>query len=925
MSRTARVLGLAWLGLVSVGIPAGAAERPIVPGFERFFTGPKTDAAKGGRLLFSELNCVSCHQTNGDVNKKQAPLLDAVGSRVRLGYLRKFLRDPLAIKPGSTMPALFVSDPERDQKVEALVHFLATTGRLVQGKPGDRKSISTGRDFYHKVGCVACHGSRDTAGKPAQVLATSVPLGELTAKYTLAGLTKFLEDPLHSRPSGRMPRLLDDRQARAVAAYLLQGADGTVADGAGTTTYEYYEGSWEQVPDFAKLKPKAAGISTGFDLSVARRRDNYALRFEGWFQIEHEGNYGFTLNSDDGSMLWVDGELVTNNDGIHGLKVQQGQIRLSPGTHRVVVGYFQSGGEAELDVTLMGWGTGRHDLGGLVAATVEGLERQTEAQRANGDALEIRPELAAKGRELFASAGCANCHALKSEGATVASTLSPPSLTQLSLRLGRNGDRHGAGCLSEEACGPLPRYALSARQRQALSAALKSTAVPAKSPADVVAETLVAFNCYACHNRERIGGPEDELNGFFATTQPEMGDEARVPPPLDGVGAKLNADYFKQILDRGSHDRPYMYTRMPGFGAANVGHLVEALAALDKVPSVAPVTFGESLPRVKSVGRHLVGGQAFACIKCHTFAGHKAEGVQGIDMLLLPRRLRHDWFHVYCADPQSMRPGTRMPAAFVQGTSMLPAILDGKAATQLEAIWLYLRDGAKAQLPVGLLKQSLPLVPEKSAIIYRGFIQGAGTRAIAVGYPEKANLAFDANELRLAMLWQGGFLDAARHWLGRGEGYEAPLGDNVLHLHAGVPFAVLARPEQTWPTTRATSQGYKFQGYRLTADDRPTFLYTLGDLHVEDCPIPVLGKDVSLQRTLKLTSQAAPANLFFRAAVGNKIEPLAGQWFRVDGVWKLRITVGSKPLLRQSAGRTELLVPVSLTNGKAEITEHFMW
>ena len=47
-------------------------------------------------------------------------------------------------------------------------------------------------------------------------------------------------------------------------------------------------------------------------------------------------------------------------------------------------------------------------------------------------------------------------------------------------------------------------------------------------------------------------------------------DEARIPPPLDGVGAKLNLDYVKQVLDKGAHDRPYMHTKMPGFGSAIV-------------------------------------------------------------------------------------------------------------------------------------------------------------------------------------------------------------------------------------------------------------------------------------------------------------------------------------------------------------------
>src|SRR5947209_14120277 len=112
-----------------------------------------------------------------------------------------------------------------------------------------------------------------------------------------------------------------------------------------------------------------------------------------------------------------------------------------------------------------------------------------------------------------------------------------------------------------------------------------------------------------------------------------MGDEGRVPPPLDGVGAKLDTDYFKHILDQGAHDRPYMHTRMPGFGLANVGPLVETFAGVDTLPVVPAVTFKETTGKIKAAARHLVGGQAFGCIKCHTFAKFKAEGVQGINML----------------------------------------------------------------------------------------------------------------------------------------------------------------------------------------------------------------------------------------------------------------------------------------------------
>jgi hypothetical protein len=320
----------------------------------------------------------------------------------------------------------------------------------------------------------------------------------------------------------------------------------------------------------------------------------------------------------------------------------------------------------------------------------------------------------------------------------------------------------------------------------------------------------------------------------------------------------------------------------------------------------------------------MVGGQAFGCIKCHTFAGHKAEGVQGIDMTILTRRLRREWFHSYLLDPQKVRPGTRMPAAWPEGKSLLTEILDGKADTQIEAIWVYLQDGGGAQLPVGLNKHSIPLTPDKSAILYRNFIQGAGPRAIGVGYPEQVHLAFDANGMRLALLWQGAFIDAARHWTDRGAGFEGPLGDNILALPAGPSFAVLDKSAAAWPTKPPKEMGYKFKGYKLTPDDRPTFRYTFGAVKIEDFPNPVAGKEPALRRTLKLTAAKPVDNLYFRAAVANKIKALGGGWYRLEG-WKMKIESTTPPQIRQSAGKVELLVPVHFARGKAEIVQVFAW
>jgi serine/threonine protein kinase len=138
--------------------------------------------------------------------------------------------------------------------------------------------------------------------------------------------------------------------------------------GRGTTTYACYEGVWDRLPDFSRLVPVASGTGTAFDLEQARRRESYAMKFEGFFRLEQDAECTFVLASDDGSRLYIDGELVVNNDGQHPVQTRQGKARLDRGTHKVVVTYFQTWGSAELAVEIQAPGMGRHNLGDLVTA-----------------------------------------------------------------------------------------------------------------------------------------------------------------------------------------------------------------------------------------------------------------------------------------------------------------------------------------------------------------------------------------------------------------------------------------------------------------------------------------------------------------------------------------------------------------------------
>ncbi|HEU5118937.1 MAG TPA: c-type cytochrome, partial [Isosphaeraceae bacterium] len=771
---------------------------PVVAGFPAL--AKAVDTASAGRLLLGELSCSACHKADpdrqGPLDRKPAPVLDEVGSRVKPEYLRAYLAAPHSAKPGSTMPDVLAGMPEadRNEAVEALVHFLASTGSPRQARP-DRRTIGQGRTFYHRYGCAACHGGETrkssapkpdpddefpeesviTRGTPPQI----VPLGDLPAKYTVPSLAQFLLDPLKARPAGRMPSLnLSRQESEAIASYLL--ADLRV-DLPKNVNYAYYEGNWEELPDFSKLEPVKTGQASGFDVTVGPRRNGFAIRFETQLDLAGAGKYGFELASDDGSALEIDGKPILLNDGIHPRTAVSNALDLAKGSHQIVVTYFEGGGEEELSLSIEGPRMPRQDLSNLVHLPGE---EPVISESNTASTFRLDPEKRDRGQALFGSLGCASCHQMKVGQKTIASSLTARALRDLDPT---------QGCLAESPGSGVPHYDLSEAQRRAIVEALRAP-VEAPSPKLVLAHTLAAFDCVACHRRENLGGVSDLTNPYFETTQKEMGDEGRIPPPLDGVGAKLKPDWLEHILKDGAKDRPYMLTRMPKFGGGNVGYLKAILADLDHVEPAPRPEFAESDRRIKEDGRTIVGKQGFNCVGCHTFRGIESTGVQGIDMTLMTRRVQRDWYYRYVINPQSFRPGTRMPSAWPDGQSTLPSVLDGHADQQIEAVWRFLSDGTDAAIPTGLGREPIPLVASNDeAILYRNFIEGAGPRAIGVGYPEAVNLAFDANSFTVAMVWQGAFMDAARHWTGRGDGFQPPMGRNILHLPEGPSLANLSR------------------------------------------------------------------------------------------------------------------------------------
>lgn len=74
---------------------------------------------------------------------------------------------------------------------------------------------------------------------------------------------------------------------------------------------------------------------------VSDRFEYFGLIYTARFQIENPGKYGWRLDSDDGSILWIDGKEVVNNDGEHGFQSVSADIELAAGIHDIRVWFFQ--------------------------------------------------------------------------------------------------------------------------------------------------------------------------------------------------------------------------------------------------------------------------------------------------------------------------------------------------------------------------------------------------------------------------------------------------------------------------------------------------------------------------------------------------------------------------------------------------------
>lgn len=106
------------------------------------------------------------------------------------------------------------------------------------------------------------------------------------------------------------------------------------------TNYTYlYQGNFNQ----PNTSQPAVNTLLPIAIQPLFANNNYKISCSGQLVVTQDGYYNFDVNSDDGSILTVNGTQVVNNDGNHGMSAKSGTTFLRAGVRTFSLLYAQSG------------------------------------------------------------------------------------------------------------------------------------------------------------------------------------------------------------------------------------------------------------------------------------------------------------------------------------------------------------------------------------------------------------------------------------------------------------------------------------------------------------------------------------------------------------------------------------------------------
>ena len=414
---------------------------------------PKATSLDLAYATFERAGCYACHKTKGFENvKKPGPILTKIDSKLSPEWVKRWIRNPRAVKPTTWMPRFFYnsnnSGPEdavrNEVEINAIVAYLFSNAEkhefAVKNPPrGDAKS---GEQIVKSVGCQGCHvvgeGSREAVG-PRRTFGQ--PLENIGNKTTYEWIYNWVRDPKHYSPNTYMPNLrLSDQQVADVATFL-SGLKGGAGDGPKATPdqqavdrviLEYYKAVMpfeDAKAEIAKLDPRQKQIALGQRV-ISRYGCFSCHEIKGFENAQAIG----TDLSEEGSKLVTRLDFAFITDIPHTSKLAWFRTKL----HDPRI--FDKGRvlKPEEKLRMPNFDLGGEEVNRLLTAIMS-FQREIQPPAAM-PARSARADYLVAGRTLVHRRNCVGCHVIEGDGGDFVklvadSSLGPPLLTPEGARV----------------------------------------------------------------------------------------------------------------------------------------------------------------------------------------------------------------------------------------------------------------------------------------------------------------------------------------------------------------------------------------------------------------------------------------------------------------------------------------------------------
>jgi hexosaminidase len=135
----------------------------------------------------------------------------------------------------------------------------------------------------------------------------------------------------------------------------LNSVDASNIKNKGAIKYYYVPGKFKNTLEIdTNLATKKGEVSQIALNKITGKAREYGLVFSGFFNVNENANFEFSLFSDDGSRLYIDNELIIDNDGKHARYESSAGVLLKEGYHQIKVLYFDDGPGSTLQVSIKG-------------------------------------------------------------------------------------------------------------------------------------------------------------------------------------------------------------------------------------------------------------------------------------------------------------------------------------------------------------------------------------------------------------------------------------------------------------------------------------------------------------------------------------------------------------------------------------------